>query len=77
MKKLAVSVFFLGYHLILSPLLQAHSGESHGDFMRQNGMLYVALGVLIILFIGLFIYLWTLDRKLSKLEQQQNTFTNE
>lgn len=77
MKKLIVTVFFIAYHLILTPLLHAQTGDSHGDIMRQNGMLYVVIGVLIILFIGLLVYLWTLDRRLNKLEQQQNSSTNE
>lgn len=73
MKNAVISVIFLVFHLILSPQLHAHSGSDHGDFMRQNGMLYVVLGVLVILFIGLFIYLWLLDRRLSKLEQQKSS----
>ena len=41
-----------------------------GDFMRNTGKINVVVGVLLIVFIGIIIFLVNLDRKLTKLEIQ-------
>jgi len=38
------------------------------DVMRSNGKIYVVLAVVLILQTGLFAFLWTLDRRLSRWE---------
>lgn len=40
------------------------------DFMRSIGKIYVVVAVILVLFIGIFIFLINIDRKLSKLETQ-------
>lgn len=42
------------------------------DAMRSNGKIYVVVGVLIIILSGLFIYLINLDRKMSRMEKNDN-----
>jgi len=42
------------------------------DAMRSNGKIYVVVGVLIIILGGLFIYLINLDRKMSRMEKNDN-----
>jgi CcmD family protein len=42
------------------------------DFMRNTGMMYVVVGVILIIFIGIIAYLINIDRKLTKLENQIN-----
>lgn len=42
----------------------------NNDVMRNNGKIYVVLAVVIIIMIGFFIYLISVDKKLSKLEKQ-------
>jgi hypothetical protein len=42
----------------------------NNDVMRSNGKIYVVLAVVIILMIGFFIYLISVDRKLSGLEKK-------
>jgi CcmD family protein len=39
--------------------------------MRSNGKIYVVVAVLSMVLIGLFIYLFSLDRKISKLEKEK------
>ena len=39
------------------------------DAMRANGKIYVVVTVVVIILIGLFLYLFRLDRKISKLEK--------
>lgn len=38
--------------------------------MRSIGKIYVVVAVIVILFIGMVLYLFSLDRKLTKLENQ-------
>jgi CcmD family protein len=39
------------------------------DFMRSNGKIYVVVAVVVIIVLGIFIYLFNLDRKIKKLEK--------
>lgn len=39
------------------------------DFMESNGKIYVVVAVVLVIIIGLFFYLFNLDRKLSHLEK--------
>ncbi|MBV9986451.1 MAG: CcmD family protein [Chitinophagaceae bacterium] len=39
------------------------------DFMHSNGRIYVVMAVVLAILIGLFIYVYSLDRKISKLEK--------
>ena len=40
------------------------------DLMRSNGKIYVVVGVITIIFLGLIIYMINTDRKLSKIEKE-------
>ncbi len=40
------------------------------DAMRADGKIYVVVGVIAIVFVALAIYLWIIDRKITKLEQE-------
>ena len=44
--------------------------QQEADFMRSMGKMYVVVAVIAILFIGMVLYLYSLDRKLTKLENQ-------
>ncbi|MBC7722599.1 MAG: CcmD family protein [Pedobacter sp.] len=39
------------------------------DVMRSNGKIFVVMAVVVIIMIGFFIYLISVDKKLSKLEK--------
>lgn len=39
------------------------------DVMRSNGKIYVLVGVIVIIFAGITVYLISTDRKISKLEK--------
>jgi CcmD family protein len=41
------------------------------DAMRSSGKIYVVVGVIAIIFVGIAIYLFSIDRKLTKLEKEQ------
>ncbi|OEK07254.1 hypothetical protein BFP71_03825 [Roseivirga misakiensis] len=40
------------------------------DKMRENGKIYVVVGVITIIFIGITAYAISIDRKLSKIEKE-------
>ncbi len=41
------------------------------DIMRSNGKIYVVVAVCLTILIGLFAYVISIDRKLSKLEKEK------
>ncbi len=40
------------------------------DKMRSNGMIYVVVGCLVIILVGLLVYLITIDRKVTRVEKE-------
>ncbi len=44
-------------------------GVQMAEGMRSDGKIYVVVGVLLIIFIGLVVYLISIDKKLKKLEE--------
>lgn len=67
MKKRTV-LFILG--LVLN--LQAFAQGEQVDFMRSIGKIYVVVAVIIVILLGLFYYLFRMDKNLTKLENQIN-----
>lgn len=41
------------------------------DLMRSNGRIYVVVAVVLTILIGLILYIYRIDRKLSKLEREK------
>jgi len=39
------------------------------DGMRSNGKIYIVVAVCLTILIGLFLYVWNIDRKISRLEK--------
>ncbi|MDX5325862.1 MAG: CcmD family protein [Bacteroidota bacterium] len=58
--------------LTLSTSLLAQRPVEMADTMRDNGKIYVVVLVLSIVLAGMFIYLWTIDRKVTRLENKKN-----
>ena len=48
----------------------AQSEPEMADAMRANGKIYVVLGVILIVLLGLFVYLFFIEKKVKKLEQK-------
>lgn len=48
----------------------AQNEPEMADVMRSNGKIYVVVGVILIVLIGLFLYLFAIERKVKKLEQK-------
>lgn len=49
---------------------QNDSPVEMADAMRESGKIYVVVGVLVIIFLGIAIYLFSIDRKVKKLEKE-------
>ena len=57
------------FTLLLSTALFSQELEM-ADQMRSEGKIYVVVGVLLIILIGLLLYLVSIDKKLGKLEKE-------
>jgi len=42
------------------------------DVMRSNGKIFVVMAVILIIMVGFFIYLFSVDRKVCKLEKEKH-----
>ncbi len=62
---------FLVVALFLSSLIQAQSTPDAG-IMRSNGKILVVMSVVVIIMIGLFIYLLSIDLKITRLEKGEH-----
>jgi hypothetical protein len=49
---------------------QAQPVVEMADTMRQQGKIYVVVAVMATVFAGLALYLWRLDRRVSKMEKK-------
>jgi CcmD family protein len=68
MKKL----IFLAAMLLCFITVKAQNGQDveMADALRASGMIYVVVVTISIVFIGLAIYLFTIDRRLRKIEKE-------
>ena len=55
--------------IVLSFAVQAQQQAEMADTMRSNGKIYVVVGVILIILTGLFAYLFSLDKKVSRIEK--------
>lgn len=64
MKKILAAIFclFLTLNVIAQPVEMA-------DVLRSSGKIYVVVGTIAIIFVGLAGYLFMLDKRVSKLEK--------
>jgi hypothetical protein len=49
--------------------LKAQAEPEMADGMRSEGKIYVVVAIILIVLSGLIVYLFTLDKKVSKLEE--------
>ena len=83
MKKLfftLMTIFILALNLTAQKIDSTHSPNNAAlnksnevemaDALRENGKIYVVVAVLLIILAGIFIYLFILDKKISKIEKE-------
>ena len=68
MKKIA-TLFSL---LFTFSIAFAQKGAEMADVMRSNGKIYTVVAVCLTILFGLFIYVYRIDRKISKMEKNNN-----
>ena len=69
MNKIVRSLWLVVCGLLCSSILFAQGANPEADLMRSNGKIYVVVAVCLTILIGLFIYVFLLDRKISRLEK--------
>lgn len=70
MNKTIRSLLFVVCTLLYSSILFAQDNKPEmADLMRSNGKIYVVVAVCLTILIGLFLYVFLLDRKISRLEK--------
>jgi len=52
------------------PILAQGSDIEMADRLREDGKIWVVVGVIVLIFIGITVYLVLTDRKISRLEKQ-------
>lgn len=60
------------YNLIMSILLMLQQDIEMADGLRSDGKFWIVILVVAVVTIGILIYLFTLDKKVRKLEELQN-----
>jgi len=69
-KRTFLSILSIFICLVL--FAQDSSTVPMADELRKNGKIYVVVAVIITIFIGIILYLIRLDRKISKLENNNS-----
>jgi len=69
MRKIFVLAFLLlGF---ITAFAQQSGQVEMADTMRSSGKIYVVIAVIAIVFVGLAIYLFSIDRRLKKIEKEK------
>jgi len=69
MKKL-ILLFLLGVTSFFHSFAQSSGDVEMADVLRSSGKIYVVVAVVCVIFLGFIIYLFTIDRKISRLENK-------
>jgi len=73
MNKIFYRLVFVISCLMCNTILFAQDNKPDmADLMRSNGKIYVVVAVCLTILIGLFIYVFLLDRKIKKLENNRD-----
>ncbi len=65
--------FFLILFITTSQLFAQDSGVEMADTLRSNGKIYVVVVCIVIILFGLLIYLFSLDKRLKKIEKENSS----
>ncbi|MFN3847834.1 MAG: CcmD family protein [Spirosomataceae bacterium] len=58
--------------LFITSNLFAQQDVEMADKLREDGKIWVVVAIIFVTFLGLAIYLFTIDRKVSKIEKKLN-----
>jgi len=63
-----LALLLLGY---FAAFAQQNQPVEMADVMRSSGKIYVVIATIVIIFVGLAIYLFSIDRRLKKIEKEK------
>ncbi len=69
MKRLSITIVALVSSLVAAAQEQE---VDMADAMRSNGKIYIVVAVCLTILIGLFLYVISIDRKITKLEKEKS-----
>ncbi len=72
MNKLIACVVLFCMGIFFSLPCLAQEKPEMADVLRSNGKIYVVVAVCLTILIGLFLYTWRIDRKISRIEKEDN-----
>lgn len=73
LRYLALRISLALLTVLCGPALMAQENKPEmADLMRSNGKIYVVVAVCLTILIGLFIYVFSIDRKVSRLEKNKS-----
>ncbi len=67
-RSIALIIFLLSF---VSAFAQQTQSVEMADALRSSGKIYVVIVTIVIIFIGLAIYLFSIDRRLKKIEKEK------
>ncbi|MEY4594603.1 MAG: hypothetical protein RIQ47_1013 [Bacteroidota bacterium] len=68
-----IRLLLLSFSFLLSTGNSVFAQDNEmADVMRTNGKIYVVVGVLLIILVGIIVYLISLDRKIQRIEKERN-----
>jgi len=69
MRKISRTAF--AFLLVLaSPALRAQQEVTMADTLRSEGKIYVVVAIMLVIFAGIIAYLFSIDRKVTRLEKR-------
>jgi len=69
MKKILLSIILLLTYC--STFAQEVATTEMADKLRASGKIYVVIAVIVVIFVGLALYLFSIDRRLKKIEKEK------
>jgi CcmD family protein len=63
-------IFLLLFSAFSSVAFAQQGDVEMADAMRSNGKIYIVVAICLTVLIGLFLYVWSVDRKVKKLEKE-------
>ena len=63
-------VILIAHVCVISVHAQDAAANANTDLMRSNGKIYVVMAVVATIVTGLFLYVYSIDKKISKLENK-------
>ncbi len=73
MNKKLSRLFMLVFGLLANMVVSAQEAEPQmADIMRSNGKIYVVVAVCLTILLGLFLYVYLIDRKINRLENNKD-----